>query len=50
MSAHRHRPDSIRTLAGVAEQDPTCQHGTEGCPGPGAGPLSCVDCFAGGEK
>lgn len=38
--------------AGVGDQDPTCKHGTEGCPGPGGSWLdTCVECFfEGGEN
>ena len=36
--------DGVLALRGVAEQDPTCQNGTEGCPGPG-GIAPCTACF-----
>jgi hypothetical protein len=43
--------DTVLSLRGVADQDTTCQHGTEGCPGPG-GPAPCAECFfaGGGER
>jgi len=32
--------------AGVGDQDTTCKHGVEGCPGPAGSWLdSCVECF-----
>lgn len=42
--------DGVRQEAGVADQDTTCQNGTQGCPGPDAGTstLPCSDCFLGG--
>ncbi len=36
---------TVRQLAGVGDQDPTCEHGVEGCPGPGGGLDQCFDCF-----
>jgi hypothetical protein len=59
-SARRSFPASIDgalASAGVGDQDTTCPHGTEGCPGPNnpAGELPCAACFlsqggdAGGE-
>lgn len=43
---------SVRTLAGVGDQDPTCVNGTPGCPGPDASAgLPCSTCFFdGGEQ
>jgi len=42
---------SVRTHAGVADQDSECEHGTVGCPGPGTGTMPCLDCFvAGGDS
>ena len=40
--------DHVRQLAGVGDQDTTCEHGTKGCPGPGGGLDQCFDCFLGG--
>lgn len=46
------RPNAVLTLAGVADQDPTCVHGALGCPGPESVDMAakCWDCFVGGAS
>jgi len=45
--------DAVRQRAGVGEQSPaTCEHGTEGCPGPNSDSprLPCARCFFNGGR
>ena len=43
--------DATLTHAGVADQDDSCENGTDGCPEPGTGRLPCFDCLLqGGEE
>jgi len=50
-TARQQAQGTAAQLAGVADQDTTCEHGSEGCPGPeGNWMATCLDCFyAGGE-
>ena len=45
-AVRRRAQGTAAQLAGVGDQDTTCQHGVEGCPGPGGSWMAaCLDCF-----